>query len=190
MQHRILEVVCDTGTTRVICGTGERGETKKQSVATLAKLDLPRSVALYRPGKFVDMGKLAEPWRTFLDFSENERHPRLIFIADSGNYSVKKLIELNPVVARELSLPREPLVYNFIGSGEKQKGDLRPAESKAKKNLNNYSILKPFNVYISELGDLFVVCPSSAFLMLLRPATASADRAINEVGSYEEVEKT
>lgn len=190
MQHRILEVDCDTGNARIICGTGERGETKKQSIATLSRLNLPRSVALYRPGKFVDKGKLADRSRTFLDFSEDKAHPRIIFIADSGNYLVKKLVELNSVVARELSLPREPLVYNFVGSGEKQKGDLRPAESKAKKNLNSYSILKPFNVYVSELGDLFVVCPSSAFLMLLRPATASADRAINEVGSYEEVQST
>ena len=188
--HRILEVDCETGVAKVICGTGERGETRKETNPTQAKLDLPRSVAVYRPAKFVDLGKLDNLSRTVLDFSDDGWYPRIIFIADSGNYSVKKLVELNSVVAERLSLPREPVLHNFVGSGEKQKGDLRLPENKAKKNLRNYPILKPFHVYVSELGDLFVICPSSAYLILLRPATASADRAIHEVGSYEQVSST
>lgn len=190
MHHRIVEVDCDSGIAKIICGTGEKGNSQKEEIGKLARLDLPRSVAIYRPGKYVTTGKLSEQSRTFLDLSANGRKPRIIFIADSGNYSIKKLVELSFPVADLLSLPAEPILYNFIGSGKKQKGDLRPLEHKSRNDLRNYSILKPFDLFVSELGELFIICPSSMFLILLRPATASADRAVKEVGSYEHNEDT
>lgn len=183
LNHRIVEINVNNGRGRVICGVGKSGNSMQHDEPTSALLNSPKAIQIYRPDELVRTGLLNEPSRNVLLHDPQRIKPRTIIIADSGNCSIKKLVEFPLTAALTEGLPRNPIMYTFLGSGEEQLGVILKPNLKAAKDLRTYAIPRPTAIAVSALGELVVTGKSATSLLLLQPATARIDKVILEKAS-------
>lgn len=154
--HRILEVDYQTGDTKVICGTGRSGSPKpkesKQGVAPLrANLNTPKGLALYRPAQVISLGLLSEPSRNILKSDSTGVRPRTIWISDSGNNRIIKLIELpkTDLLPASSGLCK---AFTFLGGGKEPIVKITIGSKIT--DFRFYQIDQPIGLAVSEMGEL------------------------------------
>lgn len=161
--HLIYEVDYQTAEARVVCGAGEPGESPEGTPAVEARIDSPRALAIYRPFELIDEAHLHGDSAELLKEDYLKIRPRTIIFADSGNRKVKKIVDAG-------ARPDEQLTYTLLGSGG---GGAAPPDAPGGRaaDLRAWPINVPFDLAVSNLGELLVACASAEFLILLRPAT-------------------
>lgn len=175
-RHRVIEADYQSGAAQVICGLDKAGDAAEEEPARRAALNYPKAVALYSPAKLIRDGLLSKQSLTFLRVAADPNKPRTLLIADSGNFKVKKLVELTIIAAHGLSTRDEPFLYTLCGSG-KESRDKTP--SYAKKNvadLRQLMIPEPSGLAVSAFGELVIGCRSNQVLLFLRPASSLSDQ--------------
>jgi hypothetical protein len=187
--HRIIEADCKTGKADIICGAGQPGNALEEAVARRAPLHSPRGVAVYRPKELIEPHLLNTQSKTFLNSDERTR-PRTILIADSGNFRIKKLVELPFIASEQLSLSDEPFIYTLIGSGKEVRGNPPKFTEAHKTDLRQYPISEPSALSISKSGEVLIYCRSNQTLLLLKPSTAMSPVLVRRESQQTDIDTT
>jgi hypothetical protein len=163
VNHLIFEVGRGEAEVKIICGTGERGDAPEGVPASGAKIDTPRALAIYRPFEMIDKAYLQSESVEWLNEDLEKVRPRTIIFADSGNFKVKKIVDVG-------DSPEEQMIYTLLGNGHS--GRTSPdIPVRYWDDLRTFPINRPFDLAVSNLGELLVACAPAQYLILLRPAT-------------------
>ncbi len=171
--HRVIEVDRQSGNAEVICGSGVPGNADEGEPARLAKLASPRAIAIYRPSEMIDEAQITTQSQEVIKPKYGKATPRSIILADSGNRSIKRIVDASLLTTRSAFTPAESLIFTLLGSGEPTK-DLGEPSGDSLYDLSSHPIPEPYELAVSLLGDLLIGCRSTPSLMLLRPATSIA----------------
>jgi hypothetical protein len=169
--HLIYEVKCESAEATVICGTGQRGDCPEGEPARNAQINSPRTLVLYRPSELIDRAHLSTASLKLLEQDANRIRPRTIIFADSDNLKVKKIVDT--------SAWEETRAYTLLGSGISEGAAPEPPDA-CWEDFRTYPINRPFDLAVSNLGELLIACESTPFLILLRPAST----IIRETGHF------
>jgi hypothetical protein len=170
--HLIYEVQCESGEAAIICGTGQRGDSPEGEPAKTAQISAPRALVLYRPGELIDRSHLSVDSLNLLEQDSNKARPRTIIFADSDNLKVKKIVDAS-------AASEEKRTYTLLGSGVSKGAAPEPPDARWE-DFKTYPINRPFDLAVSNLGELLIACESTQFLILLRPAST----IIRETGHF------
>lgn len=179
--HRVVEVDSVTGEASVICGTGKPGNARECEVSNKAALNLPAAVAVYRPSEVINKGLLKSPSETFFTGDPKNTRPRTILIADSGNFRVKKMVELPSIASLNFNLPTEPFIYTLIGTGTEIRGTHRKISYGDKSDLRKYPIPRPTDLSVTASGDLLIGCQTNQTFIFLRPSTSLSKEVSEQI---------
>lgn len=173
-RHQIVEVEIQTGKSRVLAGTGQAGLATEGTDPEEAKLNCPSVVALYRPKEVISAELLSRASCELLKRDATGVRPRTLLIGDSGNFSVKKLIEL-PKSPLETRLNGFRGIFTLLGPACAPSGEPCPQPPELGAPLDAGPIA------VSSTGAVIMAIRSSQNLLLLQPATAKTSLTIESV---------
>jgi hypothetical protein len=187
--HRVIEINIDTKKIMNTFGKGKPGQSLEGANATEALLNKPRGIDLYRHNDIINVNYISEPSLEFLRSSPNGIRPRTIVIADSGNNSVKRIIDFH-VDHKKPQFSNRFEIFTLLGSGESPPTQTVTQKDRQNENLNKIRIHKPIDISISSLGELVLFTENYRYIIALRPASALADHMKFEIGKNLEYESS
>jgi hypothetical protein len=173
--HRILEFDGETGETIILCGNGYPGISNEGIKATEARLNSPRGMAVYRAYETVKQDLLSDNSKRMLARDPSGILPRIILIADSGNYQIKKLVEFLDAHGSGNYSTLSSRLYTLLGSGKRSSATPGRPTSIEKDDLRQYSVSSPLDLAVLDDHTLIVRTEFINSLIMLQPATASSE---------------
>jgi hypothetical protein len=181
--HRILEASCKSGLVEWICGTGRAGSAKDGTATNKSAINAPEAVAIYRHRDVIGSGFLEKPSQQLLEMDKSGVLPRSILIADSGNYSVRKIVQL-PIAANAVidSMPQGDRLYTFLGDGKRPPNS--PVKLPLAEKLTESTVWSPIRLAVSGRGTLLVGYSDAPYVTLLKPMTATVEGLSDQISVY------
>jgi hypothetical protein len=187
--HRVIEINIDTKKIINTFGKGKPGRSLEGANATEALLNKPRGIDLYRHNDIINANYISEPSLEFLRSSPNGIRPRTIVIADSGNNSVKRIIDFH-IDHKKPQFSNRFEIFTLLGSGESPPTQTVTQKDRQNEILNKIRIHKPIDISISSLGELVLFTENYRYIIALRPASALADHMKFKIGKNLEYESS